>query len=264
MSADPPLVPLQFARLAPAEMLARAIALRDELRARRSVRHFRSDPVPIEILARCIEAAAQAPSGADKQLREEGTVRGHECARGGALREQRRPLARAREGWRHEQTSAKKAPALPVAQPWKGPALLDVAQGLPEAGQASVTVGPHPSAGDVAGLALVLSTLDEVRAASERAPDLTSVRAVFTTFVPSNAATALSCEGIAALAVDEAALETVGAQKNVSVPAPAQWGDTVTVTSGKAKVDAKWLAIGAERGWTQAGTARQPAAIRKK
>jgi aconitate hydratase len=156
-----------------------------------------------------------------------------------------------------EATTAKKAPALPAANPWKGGGLLDVIQGLPKAGQA-------PAAGDVAGFALLLSTLDEVRAAAERASDLAGVRAVIATFIPSNAATAFSCEGILALAVDDASLKTLGAQKNLSVPAPAQWGDTVAVTSGKAKVDAKWLAVGAERGWAQAGTARQAPASSKK
>ena len=59
--------PLEFSRLRPEEMRARADALRDELRARRSVREFSGDPVPREVLVACIEAAAQAPSGANKQ-----------------------------------------------------------------------------------------------------------------------------------------------------------------------------------------------------
>jgi iodotyrosine deiodinase len=67
MPADPPHVPLAFTRFPPDEMLTRASSLLEELRARRSVRHFRSDPVPTEVLTRCIEAAAQAPSGANKQ-----------------------------------------------------------------------------------------------------------------------------------------------------------------------------------------------------
>jgi len=37
------------------------------MRTRRSVRHFSSDPVPASIVERCVEAAAQAPSGANKQ-----------------------------------------------------------------------------------------------------------------------------------------------------------------------------------------------------
>jgi nitroreductase len=60
-------VPLAFDRRAPAEMTERARALRDELVARRSVRHFSGEAVPREALVACIEAAAQAPSGANKQ-----------------------------------------------------------------------------------------------------------------------------------------------------------------------------------------------------
>lgn len=62
-----PMIPLPFTRRAPEEMLTRAEAFCEEIRARRSVRHFSPDPVPEEVLRRCIEAAAQAPSGANKQ-----------------------------------------------------------------------------------------------------------------------------------------------------------------------------------------------------
>lgn len=159
-----------------------------------------------------------------------------------------------------EQVAAKKAPALPATQAWKAPALLDVVEGLPRAGKM-----PAPSAADVAGIALVLTTLDEVRAAAERVSDLGTVRAVFAPFVPSNAVSALAGEGIAAFAIDAAGLEAIKGQKSVSLPAPAQWADTVSATFGKAKIEAAWLAIGAERGWTHAGTARQaPAAGAKK
>ena len=59
--------PLQFQRLSPDEMRARAGATCEELRLRRSVRHFSPEPVDLGVLRRCIEAAAQAPSGANKQ-----------------------------------------------------------------------------------------------------------------------------------------------------------------------------------------------------
>lgn len=60
-------VPLAFARHTPAEMEARARAFLDGVRTRRSVRHFAPDAVPRRALLDCIEAAAQAPSGANKQ-----------------------------------------------------------------------------------------------------------------------------------------------------------------------------------------------------
>lgn len=48
-------------------MEVRAREFLDEARARRSVRHFSADSVPRQALLDCIEAAAQAPSGANKQ-----------------------------------------------------------------------------------------------------------------------------------------------------------------------------------------------------
>lgn len=48
-------------------MRARAEAFLDLLRARRSVREFSDAPIPLDVVERCIEAAAQAPSGANKQ-----------------------------------------------------------------------------------------------------------------------------------------------------------------------------------------------------
>jgi nitroreductase len=67
MRPSPPMQPLMFARLPPEAMAGRAAAFCEEVRTRRSVRHFSPDPVPEEVLLRCIEAAAQAPSGANKQ-----------------------------------------------------------------------------------------------------------------------------------------------------------------------------------------------------
>lgn len=60
-------VPLDFERLPPAEMLRRARALADELRRRRSVRHFAPDDIADEVLDECIRAAGSAPSGANRQ-----------------------------------------------------------------------------------------------------------------------------------------------------------------------------------------------------
>lgn len=49
------------------EMIAATRAFRDELRLRRTVREFSSDPVPDEVIAAAIETAASAPSGANMQ-----------------------------------------------------------------------------------------------------------------------------------------------------------------------------------------------------
>jgi coenzyme F420-0:L-glutamate ligase / coenzyme F420-1:gamma-L-glutamate ligase len=42
-------------------------ALHEFLRTRKSVRHFRSDPIPLEILERILETACQAPSAHNRQ-----------------------------------------------------------------------------------------------------------------------------------------------------------------------------------------------------
>jgi len=60
-------VPLQFEKLPEHETVSRSKDFLEEMRGRRSVRHFSSEPVPIEAVRNCIETAAQAPSGANKQ-----------------------------------------------------------------------------------------------------------------------------------------------------------------------------------------------------
>jgi nitroreductase len=50
-----------------AEALQAAEAFRDYMRKRHSVRDFRPDPVPEEVIAACIAAAGSAPSGANQQ-----------------------------------------------------------------------------------------------------------------------------------------------------------------------------------------------------
>ncbi len=59
--------PLDFRRYPEPEMLDRASRFGAEIARRRSVRHFSPEPVPREVLVRCIQAAATAPSGANKQ-----------------------------------------------------------------------------------------------------------------------------------------------------------------------------------------------------
>ncbi len=56
-----------FRQYPPGERLVRVTAMRDELRRRRTVRHFSSEPIEREVIQRSIEAAATAPSGANRQ-----------------------------------------------------------------------------------------------------------------------------------------------------------------------------------------------------
>jgi iodotyrosine deiodinase len=49
------------------EMVESAIAFRDQLRKRRSIRDFSNQSVPDELIDACLEAASTAPSGANRQ-----------------------------------------------------------------------------------------------------------------------------------------------------------------------------------------------------
>ncbi|MDC0682168.1 aconitase family protein [Sorangium atrum] len=185
-----------------------------------------------------------------------------------------------------EQVSTKKPPPAPAAVPWKGPLTLDVLAGVPKVnghaavgapGRAALAPVEAPAAaaaeqqGQAApaegkaagGVALVLSTLDEVRAVAERATDLSTVRAVVAPFVPSTAVSAFASEGIATFLVGTEALGSIKEQKSVELPAPAQWGDRVAAIFGSERVEVAWLATGMERSWTHAGTVRQPASSSK-
>jgi nitroreductase len=59
--------PLSFTRLSEEEALERSRAFLRAIAARRSVRHFSSEPVPRELIENAIRAAGTAPSGANQQ-----------------------------------------------------------------------------------------------------------------------------------------------------------------------------------------------------
>ena len=62
------LIPLpDFPTYSEAEMLARAAAFYDEVRRRRTVRHFSNRDVPRKIVEHCLLAAGAAPNGANLQ-----------------------------------------------------------------------------------------------------------------------------------------------------------------------------------------------------
>lgn len=67
MTDAPPTVPLDFVRHPSPELVARARGFREALAARRSVREFSSEGVPLAVLDECIAAAGTAPSGANRQ-----------------------------------------------------------------------------------------------------------------------------------------------------------------------------------------------------
>ena len=67
MSEEPRFVPLAHERMAESEQRRRSRAFLEEMRRRRSVRSFSSDPIPYELIENAIATAATAPSGAHQQ-----------------------------------------------------------------------------------------------------------------------------------------------------------------------------------------------------
>jgi nitroreductase len=60
-------IPLAFDRVPEAEMRQRATSHLERMQRRRSVRHYSSEPIPLDVLRTCVTAATRAPSGAHKQ-----------------------------------------------------------------------------------------------------------------------------------------------------------------------------------------------------
>jgi aconitate hydratase len=111
--------------------------------------------------------------------------------------------------------------------------------------------------------ALLLGTLDEVRWAADRAPSLApNLRAVIAPFIPSGTAPLFAGLGILALTGDEATLARLVDATSIDVPDPRSCVATglVHVVATGQKVELRWAAVGAEREWTAAGTARTSAA----
>ena len=67
MTDEPRFVPLEFVRYADDEQLARSRGFLDEMRRRRTVRHFSREPVPDELIENAVATAGTAPSGAHQQ-----------------------------------------------------------------------------------------------------------------------------------------------------------------------------------------------------
>jgi aconitate hydratase len=133
--------------------------------------------------------------------------------------------------------------------PWKG-GTLDVVEGPSHVG--------HLGA-EGTNMAVLCATLDEVRELAARATEIApSVRAVVAPFIPSSSVALFSGVGIAALRVDAANAKGLKGVRSLALPEASKWaekGPTV-VTFGTQKVPMTWLALGSERAWASAGTAR--------
>lgn len=60
-------IPLNFQEHSPEEMRAQAADFYAEMRSRRTVRHFSSRPVPMDVIEHCLRTAGSAPNGANMQ-----------------------------------------------------------------------------------------------------------------------------------------------------------------------------------------------------
>ncbi len=147
--------------------------------------------------------------------------------------------------------AAKKAPiAAPAPTPYKAAVTLDLVE------------GPVHVANGAGSVAVVCSTLEEVRELAARATEIaTSVRAIVAPFIPSSSVALFSGLGIAALRIDPNAAKGLKGVRQIALPEPSKWaekGPTV-VALGAQKVPLTWLAMGSERVWASAGTARPQA-----
>ena len=107
--------------------------------------------------------------------------------------------------------------------------------------------------------ALVLQSLDDVRWFARRAPELSeTVRAIVAPYIPSGIVPMLAGLGILALESDAAGLEKLREQTAVALPSPSAWNGerTIMAETSAGAVSLTWLAVGSERDWTTAGSAR--------
>jgi nitroreductase len=116
---DYPKVRLDFERLGEEEGRARVRALVASLRRRRSVRDFAPDPVPLDLVDAAIEAAATAPSGANRQPWRFVVVRDAELKR----RIRDAAEAEEREFYKRRATPEWLADLAPLGTDWRKPFL---------------------------------------------------------------------------------------------------------------------------------------------
>jgi aconitate hydratase len=93
-----------------------------------------------------------------------------------------------------------------------------------------------------------------VRRAAALSPHL---RAVIAPYIPSGTVPILAGLGILALAADAEAIERLRGAGSLGLPGPDTWnGEGILASLGGSQVSLRWLAVGPERDWTAAGTAR--------
>ena len=110
--------------------------------------------------------------------------------------------------------------------------------------------------------AMLLQSLDDVRWAARHSASLSpNLRAVIAPHIPSGTVAIFAGVGILALTADGSTMKALEGEASLGLPPPEKWDgtETIQVSAGSSKVDLRWLAIGAERHWTAAGSAHVPA-----
>ncbi len=138
------------------------------------------------------------------------------------------------------------ASTVPPPVGWSGPTTLAVIK------ERVTPTGPS---------AMLLSSLDAVRWAARHASELGALRAVVAEHSPAGIVPLFAALGIAALTTDQATLKKLAQEPSLLLPGPG--GTEVTATAGATKAELRWAALGAERAWTEAGTARGSATVAK-
>jgi aconitate hydratase len=107
--------------------------------------------------------------------------------------------------------------------------------------------------------AMVIDSLEELRWVARRAANLSPhLRAVIAPHIPSGTVPVFAGLGILALTTDAQSIASLRQQDCLGFPPPEKWnGEGITANAGDGQVKLSWLAVGAERDWTTAGTAIQ-------
>ncbi len=161
---DHPTVPFSLPEISDADGIARARAMRDRLRSRRTCRDFSDRPVRREVIEAAIAAAGTAPSGANHQPWHFAAVSSPACKRAireAAEAEERRFYAeKASEEWLEALAPLGTDPTKPFLEtaPWLVVAFAQRKGGMTEDG-ATVNYYRTESVGIACGL--LLATLHE-------------------------------------------------------------------------------------------------------
>jgi hypothetical protein len=141
-------------------------------------------------------------------------------------------------------------PPVPPPTAWKDAVTLELQYGL-----SGATCSAAAKATKGKGLAIVATTAAEVRTAYEAVALGSDIRCILAAHVPSQMASSLASEGVAAFELPASVLPTLKTEKKLTLPKVSAWGPKTPANAGAVKLVLRWLAVDGEVGWTQAGRA---------